>query len=509
MSAAAERDLRLVLDNVPAMVKTMTPRGVIDFANRRLLDYLGVGLDALQDWLRFVHEADRPLMLERVTRSLESGEPYEAQCRLRRADGVYRWFQGSAVPVLAEDGSVVRWYYLITDIEDRKRAEDLLRSSERRLRAIVDNIPASIAIHSASGELEFENRAAQAYHGRSDEEVRQSPASAVHPDDLPALVAAQQHALMTGEPLTFELRVRRADGEYRWFQMRSRRAIDEGDGALRWYTAGADVHERKMAEEALQRSEASVWQAMSELERASQAVRDLQIKMSRAAQIATVGELAGSIAHEVNQPLAAVVANGHACLRWLAASPPNVAKAVEAAQRIVKDGKDAGEVVQRVRALFKRTLIEQLPIEVNAAVWEVLRLLDSYPARKGVFLDVQLTPDLPTVLGDRVQFQQLLLNLMLNALEAMEPISGRPKQLSVRSTGGNGEIGVRIADNGIGLDDPDAAFEPFFSTKAAGMGLGLAICRSIVAAHGGTLSAERNAGFGTTFTVTLPSHSSP
>src|SRR5262245_17501837 len=205
-ASAAERDLRLVLDNVPALVKTMTPSGAIDFANQRLLDYVGVGLDQLQDWLQFIHEADRPMMLERVTHSLKSGQPYEAQCRLRRADGVYRWFQGSAVPVRAEDGAIVRWYYLITDIEDRKRSEDLLRSKERQLRAIVDNIPASIAIHSGSGELEFENRAAQEYHGRSaDDLLQQSQHSVLHPDDLPAVVAAQQRALTTGEPLEFEV----------------------------------------------------------------------------------------------------------------------------------------------------------------------------------------------------------------------------------------------------------------------------------------------------------------
>ena len=160
---AAERDLRLVLDNVPALVKTMTPSGEIAFANRRLLDYLGVGLDQLQDWLQFVHESDRSMMLERFKHSLESGQPYEAEYRLRRADGMYRWFHGSAVPERGEDGAVRRWYYVITDIDDRKRAEDLLRSSERQLRAIVENIPASIAIHSSSGELEFENRAAREY----------------------------------------------------------------------------------------------------------------------------------------------------------------------------------------------------------------------------------------------------------------------------------------------------------------------------------------------------------
>jgi PAS domain S-box-containing protein len=745
-AGAADRDLRLVLDNVPALVKTMTPSGAIDFANRRLLDYLGVGLDQLQDWLQFIHESDRSMMLERLKHSLESGQPYEAQCRLRRADGVYRWFQGSAVPVRGEDGAVVRWYYVITDIEDRKRAEDLLRSSERQLRAIVDNIPASIAIHSASGELEFENRVAQEYHGRSSDDQQQSPTSAVHPDDLPALIAAQQRALTTGDPLDFELRVRRADGAYRWFHMRSRRSTDDHDGTVRWYTVGTDIHDRKTAEEALRRSESfllevqrlsrtggwrydlamdlvetsatiqracgvqpgddisrptswfdrvhpddrpavqaqfecairdkteyragyrvvlpdgsiryqyatghpvtndagdlvefigasmdmtehwlatterglaeealskseerwravfensaigvaltdlsgrylatnsayqdmlgyteeeigqftflelthedfreSNWQFVTELlegkrtqfqiekqyrrkdgkliwvrnnvslvpgtksmprfimalsediterKQTEETLRRTQAELAHVAWVASLGEMTASIAHEVNQPLAAVVANGHACLRWLSAAPPNLPKAVEAAERIVKDGKDAGEVVRRVRALFKRTAIERVRLDLDEVIGEVLRLLDSYPARKHVSLDVVLAPDLPPVFADRVQLQQLLLNLMLNALEALEPVSGRVKQLSVRSTRAEGQRAViQISDNGIGLDDSVAAFEPFVTTKPEGMGLGLAISRSIVAAHEGTLSAERNAGFGMTFTVTLP-----
>jgi signal transduction histidine kinase len=177
----------------------------------------------------------------------------------------------------------------------------------------------------------------------------------------------------------------------------------------------------------------------------------------------------------------------------------------EAVERIVKDGKDAGEVVRRVRALFKQTAIERVRLDLAEVIGEVLRLLDSYPARKHVSLDVVLAPDLPPVFADRVQLQQLVLNLMINALEALEPVSGRVKQLSVRSTRAEGpQAVIRITDNGIGLDDSVAAFEPFITTKPEGMGLGLAICRSIVAAHDGTLSAECNVGFGTTFTVTLP-----
>jgi len=616
-----ERDLRLILDSVPALVNTVTPTGEIDYANRQLLDYLGVSLEQLQDWPPFIHESDRSMVVERWQQSVDSGQPFGAEYRLRRSDGVYRWFYGHAVPVRSHDGPLLRWCNLVTDIEERKQAVDVLRSSERQLNAILDNIPAMVAIHNVSGELELYNRAAREYHGPCVEDPRQWRISdVVHPDDLPALLAARVRAVETGQAVETEPRLRRADGTYRWFHVRAVRCEDY-DGASRWYSVRTDIHDRRTAEDALRRSEAFLlevqrlsrtggwrydlasgivesspeiqrvyepqpgedisrpsfwfdrihpddrprvqaqfercmhektdyragyrivlpdgsiryqyatghpvtndagelvefvgasmdmtehWLATTELERASEAVRDLQAKMSRAAQIATVGELAGSIAHEVNQPLAAVVTNGHACLRWLSASPPNLPKAVEAAERIVKDGKDAGEVVRRVRSLFKRTTIEKARLYLGEVIREVVRLLDSYPARQHVSLDVMLDPDVPPVFADRVQLQQLLLNLMLNALEALEPVSGRVKQLSVRSKRAEAHQAViQIADNGIGLDDPALAFEPFVTTKPEGMGLGLAICRSIVSAHEGRLSAERNAGFGMTFTVTLPIH---
>jgi C4-dicarboxylate-specific signal transduction histidine kinase len=315
----------------------------------------------------------------------------------------------------------------------------------------------------------------------------------IHPEDRSRVQAQFERSMREKTDYRAGYRIVLPDGRVRYQYATGHPVSNDADELVEFVGASMDMTEH--------------WLATTELERASQAVRDLQAKMSRAAQVATVGELAGSIAHEVNQPLAAVVTNGHACLRWLSASPPNVPKAVEAAERIVKDGKDAGEVVRRVRALFKRTAVEKVRLDLGEVIREVVRLLESYPARKHVSLDVELGPDVPPVFADRVQLQQLVLNLMLNALEALEPVSGRVKQLSVRSKRAEAlEAVIQIADNGIGLDDPAAAFEPFVTTKPEGMGLGLAICRSIVSAHEGRLSAEQNAGFGMTFTVTLPIH---
>ena len=249
---------------------------------------------------------------------------------------------------------------------------------------------------------------------------------------------------------------------------------------------------------------------MSERQRAEEALRKTQERLSVASQFATVGELAASIAHEVSQPLAAVVSNGNACLRWLSAQPPNIAKAVEAAERIVRDGKDAGEVVRRVRALFKRAPHEEVTLDLNEVIGEVLSLLQSRTAMRRVIVETDLGPDLPPVIGDRVQLQQLILNLALNGIEAMDPVTDRAKRLFIRSKRESEDaVLVEIRDSGVGLKDPDAVFDAFFTTKENGMGMGLAICRSIVQSHNGRLWAASGEGPGATFCFTLPLQLSP
>ena len=604
-------DQRRAIDSLPGFFATSLADGSLERVNEPVLVYTGATQEELKDWPSFVHPGDLPEIEVRWAHSVQTGNPYNADVRVRNGEGLYHWFQSRGLPFRDKDGRIIRWYNLLTDIDDRKRAEEALRASEQRFRAIVDSIPGHVTLVNASGEFEMVNRGVLDYFGRSLDELQHwTTDDSVHPDDLPRVLAAWQHATATGEASAWEHRLRRSDGVYRWFDFRGMPWRDGSNQLVRWYCLLTDIHDRKVAEEALRQSEAflaqaqrltltgSLWWNLStgeitwsdesyrlmgypktaqptvelilnrvhpddrsrvretvdraareganidfehrllmpdgsikhvhvvvqnvafesgppefvgavtditDRKRTEDALRRTQAELAQVTRVASLGEMTASIAHEVNQPLAAVVANGHACLRWLSAQTPNVAKALEAAERIVKDGKDAGEVVRRVRSLCKRAPVEKEFLDLNEVIREVVRLLESDAARRHVHIVASLDPDVPRLQGDRVQLQQLVLNLIINALDAVEHVDGRAGQVTVGSSHvGDAQASITIADNGIGLDDPDAAFEPFFTTKAEGMGMGLAICRSIALAHNGALSAQRNVAFGTTFTFTLP-----
>jgi PAS domain S-box-containing protein len=484
----SERHSRLIVDSIPGLFGLLTADGDLQFLNRQILDYTGMTLEELKrrGTTDTIHPEDLPHVMQVFTQSIAAGRPYEMVWRFRRSDGVYRWFQNDGFPVRDASGHIVGWCVLMTDIDERKQAEDALHKSEERWRAVFDNSAIGVALTDLHGRFLATNSAFQTMLGYSEEELGGLTFLELTHEDYRESNWELVTELLEGKRTQFQIekRYRRKDGRLIWVS--NNVSLVPGTKSMpRFLMAlSEDITERKHTEEALRRSQA---------------------ELARVTRVASLGEMTASIAHEVNQPLAAVVANGHACLRWLSASPPNLLKAVEAAERIVKDGKDAGVVVRRVRALFKRTAVEKVQLDLGEVIGEVLRLLDSYPARKDVSLNVVLDPDLRPVFADRVQVQQLVLNLMVNALEALQPVSGRVKQLSVLSTRAEPHHAViQISDNGIGLDDSVAAFEPFVTTKPEGLGLGLAICRSIVAAHDGRLSAERNVGFGTTFTVTLP-----
>jgi signal transduction histidine kinase len=236
-----------------------------------------------------------------------------------------------------------------------------------------------------------------------------------------------------------------------------------------------------------------------------ESLRTMRSRLEHATQLATVAELSATIAHEVNQPLAAVAANASACLRWLSAEPPNLERARLTAEKIVRDANSASEVVNGVRSLFKHSTAATVPLSLNEVVEEVCRLMFDEMSGGDVSIEMDLERDLPRTLADRVQLQQVIVNLVRNGIEAMEATFRAPKVLSIRSRReGVDYVRVEVCDRGSGLRDPESAFKPFFTTKKAGMGMGLAICRSIIEAHRGRLWATLNEGWGSTFCFTLP-----
>jgi PAS domain S-box-containing protein len=249
---------------------------------------------------------------------------------------------------------------------------------------------------------------------------------------------------------------------------------------------------------------------LSEQKRAEEALQRARDQLARVSRITTMEQLAASIAHEVNQPLAAVVTSGNACLNWLSASPPNLHKAREAVERIVRDGNRASDVLKRVRVLLKKAPLTKSKTNINEVIEEVLALVGGELRKRGVEVAAELDFNLPPVMADFVQLQQVLLNLIINAIESMATITDRPRVLQIQSRlhdlAGRPAILVAVRDSGVGLttDAMAGVFQAFYSTKPEGMGMGLWICRSIVEAHGGQLTAQSNDGAGATFQFVLP-----
>jgi PAS domain S-box-containing protein len=361
-----------------------------------------------------------------------------------------------------------------------------MRARERDLSLIIETIPALVWCASPDGELTYVNQRILDYTGASLGELAQAGwVNFLNPDDVQQTLTMWTNAVRTGNRHDVQYRLRRHDGVYRWFHVLGQAMLDAEGRVKQWYGLLIDIDDRKNVEEALRRTET---------------------RLSQAAQIATVGELAASIAHEINQPLAAIVTNAQVCLRWLMRDVPNLEEAREAAKYIARDGKRAGDVISRIRALVRNTGSEKAPQDINQAIEEVVHFTEDEALRKGVALRTELAGDLPFVLGDRVQLQQVLLNLIINGMEAMSSVANGVRELLVYSRlYESNQVLVGVQDSGIGIEPENLKkiFDPFYTTKSQGMGMGLAICRSIVENHGGKLWASLNDGPGATFKFTL------
>ena len=861
----SERESRLVVDSIPGLVALLTADGQVLFVNRQILDYTGRTLEEMKQWGTndTVHQEDLPHVIQVFTQSIGSGSPYEIAQRLRRSDGAYRWFENKGFPLRDTRGLIVRWCVLLTDIDERKRAEDALRKSEHESGLIVDSIPGLIAAFTSGGELEFVNRPIFEYFGKTLEDLKRwGTGSMTHPEDLPRVVELFTQSIATGEPFEIELRARRFDGVYRWFQSRGLPLWDTNGDIVRWYNLLIDIDERKRAEQELRRSEArkaaildsalecivtidhegcitefnpaaertfgyrrdevlgrqladviippalrerhrqgfarylatgetrvlgqriemtarrsdgsefpaelaitripldgppsftgymrditerkqseeelrrseaflaqaqsltltgSLWwdvstgeiiwsdetfrlmevpksikptlelalkrvhpedlslvremvdrsaregvnmdfesrllmpdesvkhvhvvlqnigqpekpefvgavaditerkRAEAELRRAydhlteaqrlSQtgsftadlerdehfwsdefyricefdpgsrvsiqrlgeivypedvalyqgaigramagtdpdfyfrivtsrgvvkhlrgfahriadrpvfvgAVQDVtaskmaQEALNRAgaelahvSRITALSALTASIAHEVNQPLSGIITNAGTCLRMLDAAPPDIDGARETARRTIRDGNRASDVITRLRALFSKREFTLELVDLNEATREVIALSSNDLQRNRVILQSELADGLSTVTGDRIQLQQVILNLLRNALDAMVDVHDRPRHLLIKTEAEDvNRVRLTVRDVGVGLtaQSLDSLFDAFYTTKSGGMGIGLFVSRSIIERHQGRLWAEPNDGPGVTFSFSIP-----
>jgi PAS domain S-box-containing protein len=368
---------------------------------------------------------------------------------------------------------------------ERKRAQDTLGETQRLIQAIFDNSSAVIHVQDLDGRFVLVNRKFEEVAGLRSQEILGKTSFDLFPLNASAYDASDRQVIETGSASETE-EVFTTDRGDRTFLTTKSLLSDESGKPYALFGISAEITERKKAEADL---------------------REMQTELAHLNRVMTVGELAASIAHEINQPLAAIVWNANAALRWLALNPPNLAKAHDSAELIIRDGERASQVIARIRAMLKKTPPSKTLLDVNEFINEVVGLTQSEIVQHSIRLVVALADDLPKVPGDRIQLQQVMLNLIVNAVEAMLSIEDRERALLITSGRfADNEVRVAVTDNGPGIDPETVhhVFDAFATTKPEGMGMGLTISRSIIDAHGGRLWTEANDQYGATFQFTLP-----
>src|SRR5271166_2937094 len=749
-----EAQLQAILNVIPAYTWYAAPSGALTFVNKRTADYLGLpkdhplrfGIDVGAQYdahIPFLHPDDQERSRKAWPENMRTGEASEFSFRVRNAEGGYRWFLSRVEPLRASDGTLLQWVGVNLDIEELKRAEQALRESESNLRQIIDTVPGLLWSIGPDGELTQINQGVLDYSGMRFED-HLGYYKFHHPDDLSDALNAFSHAMQTGTSYQALSRLRRANGEYRWHQVRAQPLRDREGRIVQWYGLSVDIEERKQAEDRLRRSEAYLAEAqrlshtgsfgwtpstgelhwsdetfrileyepsimptiervlqrihpddramvrqlldetsrgekdfdvthrllmpdgsvkfahvlshplkdaagnlevvgavmdvtensclyrdlaereakirrfveaniigvfvwdlegriieankaflrtvgydredlvsgrvrwpsltppelhendertlaelkatgtvqpcereylrkdgsrvpvlmgstlfeesgneglafvldLTERKRAerdvklgTEALREMRLQLEHANRLATMGQLTASIAHEVNQPIGASVTNAQAALRWLVGPKPDLEEARQALGRIVRDGHRAGAVVGRIRDLVKKAPPRKDLVEINSAIREIIEVARNEALKNGVSVHTELAEDLPVIHRDRVELQQVLLNLIINAVEAMRDMSEEPRDVLIMSAKTEAdEVLVSVRDSGPGLAPAirDSLFKAFQTTKPSGLGLGLSICRSIIESHGGRLWASANAPRGAIFQFTLP-----
>jgi PAS domain S-box-containing protein len=614
----SEKELRDVIDTIPATVWSTLPDGSNTYVNRHTVEYQGLSAEQMagSGWQAVIHPDDLARHAGKWMEAIATGKPLENEVRLRRSDGQYRWHLDRGVPLRDEDGTIVKWYGVVTDIEDRKRAEEALRRSQfyisegqrlahmgswafnpsgffehwsqelfkiygldaqkgaptldeyldtihpqdrdfmadtiRRMNAERSGCDVTkrivlpegeqryircVGIPVVEGEIlkgflgtaidvteqelltqELERRQAhlsdaqklthtgswawcvsdrKAVHlseewyriydfdpsGR--EPTWEEYFERIHPEDRLKLKGIIECAIVERADYDLEFRILFPNGKVKWIHTVGHPVITQAGDLEQFVGSSTDITELKSAEQEREK------------------LRQLEADLAHTNRVSTLGEMAASLAHEIKQPIAAAITSANSCVEWLAHEPPNLDRARAAAARIDKYGNRAAEIIDRIRSFYKKSPPQRGWVHVNGIIQEMLALLKGEADRCSVIMRTELAVELPKIKADRVQLQQVLMNLMVNGIEAMKGTGG---DLTVKSQRQDGELLFSVSDTGSGLPEgkTEQIFSAFYTTKPQGSGMGLAISRSIVESHGGRLWASTNSGGGATFHFTLP-----
>jgi PAS domain S-box-containing protein len=481
-----EKQLRRLVDSMPAMIWRADPDGRIDRWNRTMIETIGKHWEASEtfDLVSKIDPAQRAEVEERWAKSVRLGIPYDDTYRILGNDGSYHWHLVRAQPFRDEGGNIIGWYGVHTDIDALKQAESALQMREHELLHIVDTVPSMLWAASPTGEATHISRRLSEYSGWPLENfLNLGWEKFHHPDEFETIARDFFRSIQTGESFDSVHRLRRRDGEFRWHHVMGEPLRDPEGTILQWYGVSIDIDDRKKAEDHL---------------------RETRAKLNKASRIAMVAELSASIAHELNQPLTSVLANAQASRRWLTATPPNLEEVAASLERVVRDARSADQTMQNIRALFRRESFDRKEARVPVMVSEAVRLVQEDANKRAVSVHCIFEKDLPPVFVDPILIQEIFINLISNAIEAMDNNPREPK-ITIRATTYNDtEMAIEVIDNGSGVDDPEKIFDAFVTTKKEGMGIGLAVSRSIAEAHEGQLSAANNPEAGATFTLRIP-----
>ena len=490
----SEKQFRELADNIDQFAWTADTDGRRYWYNKRWHDYAGTTLEEMQGfgWQKLHHPDHLERVVQGIRKSFKGDAPWEDTFPLRGRDGKYRWFLARALPIRNEAGEVVRWFGTNTDITEQMEAEKALRELNETLEQRVEaqtrerfqiwNVSQDLlVVTDADGKFLSVNPAWTVLLGWSEAELLGKTSQwLLHPDDRERTRAETSQLAAGHVTQRFETRFRHKDGSYRWLSWKA--VQDQG----RIYAMARDVTELKNAENKLM---------------------EARRELSQVARRTTLAAMSGAIAHEIRQPLGAIVTNANAGLRWLNRPAPDLDEVRDTLTHIVADGHRASEVIQSVRAMFAKGDHAGTPLDTNELIRETIALASNELEAAQVVVDLELHEQLPLISAHRGQLQQVVLNIITNAADAMRTIDDRARVLRVRSRSfdSNG-VAVSVQDSGTGIDPKniDRVFDAFFTTKTNGMGMGLAICRSIVEAHGGNLSVSPGVPHGSVFHIVLP-----